>query len=350
MKTVLAAVGAFAVGLAVFQANAADDTIKVAYIDPLSGPFANVGDAGAKHFSYMFERVNAAGGVLGGKKFELVTFDNKSSPKESLVVLRNVIDQGIQYITQGNGSHVAGALIQAVEKHNRRNPDSPILFLNYAAVNPALTNEQCSFWHFRFDANSEIKLQAITDFIKDQPSIKKVYLINQDYAHGHVISKVTKEMLAKKRPDIEIVGDDLHPIGKVKDFSPYVAKIKASGADTVITGNWGNDLSLLVKAGRDAGLDVDYLTYYGGGLGAPSAIGAGRRRPCEADHGMARRPAGRGKQARDGAALSRVHGQVQARLLLRPHQDRSGDAGQGHGRRGQHRSARGRQGAGGHDP
>ena len=37
---------------------------------------------------------------------------------------------------------------------------------------------------------------------------------------------------------------------KVKDFAPYVAKIKASGADTVITGNWGNDLALLVKAAQ----------------------------------------------------------------------------------------------------
>ena len=45
----------------------------------------------------------------------------------------------------------------------------------------------------------------------------------------------------------------------MKDFAPYVAKIKASGADTVITGNWGNDLSLLVKAAKDAGLKVAVL-------------------------------------------------------------------------------------------
>ncbi len=251
----------------------AEDTIKIAYIDPLSGAFAGVGDAGYKHFQYNAELINAKGGVLGGKKFEIVPFDNKTSAKESLIQLKSVIDQGIQIITQGNGSSVAGALIEAVEKHNKRNPKKPVLFLNYAAVTPAFTNEKCSFWHFRFDAHVEMKLAGITNYIKDQKNIKKVYLINQDYVFGHSVSATAKEMLAAKRPDIEIVGDTFTPLGKVKDFSPYVAKIQASGADTVITGNWGADMQLLVKAGKDGGLNVQYYTFYGNGLGAPKAIG-----------------------------------------------------------------------------
>lgn len=252
--------------------SAADDTIKIAYIDPLSGPFANVGDAGLKHFRYMAEKINANGGILG-KDVEVVGFDNKTNPQESLQILREVADEGIHYITQGNGSSVAGALVSGVEKHNRRNPDNRIVFLNYAAVDPALTNEKCSFWHFRFDANSEMKMKAITDYIAEQKDIKKVFLINQDYSHGQYISKAGKEMLKEKRSDIEVVGDVLHPIGRVKDFSPYVSQIKSSGADVVITGNWGNDLSLLVKSGAQAGLDVDWYSYYAGGLGTPTALG-----------------------------------------------------------------------------
>ncbi|MDA8141467.1 MAG: branched-chain amino acid ABC transporter substrate-binding protein [Desulfobacteraceae bacterium] len=251
----------------------AADTIKIAYIDPLSGAMAGVGDAGYKHFQYNAELLNAKGGVLGGKKFEIVPFDNKTSPQDSLIQLKAAIDQGIQIITQGNGSSVAGALIEAVNKHNERNPDKPLLFLNYAAITPAFTNEQCSFWHFRFDAHVDMKLAAITNYIKSQPNIKKVYLINQDYVFGHAVSDSAKAMLKEKRPDIEIVGDTFTPLGKVKDFSPYVAQIQASGADTVITGNWGADMSLLVKAGKDAGLKVQYFTFYGSGLGAPKAIG-----------------------------------------------------------------------------
>lgn len=251
----------------------ASDTIKVAYIDPLSGAFAGVGDAGYKHFQYNAELINAKGGVLGGKKLEIVPFDNKVSAKESLIQLKSAIDQGINIITQGNGSSVAGALIDALNKHNKRNPDNPVIFLNYAAVTPAFTEEKCSFWHFRFDAHVDMKIAAITDYIKGEPSIKKVYLINQDYVFGHSVSKAAKEMLAAKRPDIEIVGDTFTPLGKVKDFSPYIAKIQASGADTIITGNWGADMSLLVKAAKTAGLDSKFFTFYGSGLGAPKAIG-----------------------------------------------------------------------------
>ncbi len=251
---------------------AAQDTIKIGAIDPLSGPFANVGDASLKQFQYIAERINENGGVLG-RDLEIIGFDNKGNAQESLQILNEVADEGIHYVTQGLGSHVGGALVSGVTKHNARNPDSRIIYLNFAAVDPALTNEKCSFWHFRFDANSAMKLEAMTNFMAEQEAIEKVFLINMDYSHGHAVSSISQEMLAEKSPDVEIVGDIFHPVGRVKDFSPYIAEIRASGADTVITGNWGNDLSLLVKAGAQSGLDVDYYTYYAGGLGTPTALG-----------------------------------------------------------------------------
>jgi branched-chain amino acid transport system substrate-binding protein len=217
--------------------------------------------------------VNQKGGIMG-QKLEYVGFDNKGSPQESQIQLKAAIDQGFRFITQGNGSGAAHSLIDAVNKWNARNPDKTVLFFNYAAVDPTLTGEKCSFWHFRFDANTEMKMEAITSFMENDKKIKKVFIIGQDYAHGHQVAKAAKEMLAKKRKDIKIVGEDLHPIGRVKDFAPYIAKIKASGADTVITGNWGNDLSLLVKAAKDAGLAARFFTYYAGGLGTPQAMGA----------------------------------------------------------------------------
>ena len=264
------AVFAAASTLLAFAAHA--QTIKIAYIDPLSGPFANVGEQGLAEFRFAVERINASG-ILGKQKIEVVPFDNKVSPQESLNQLKRVIDDGIRYITQGNSSAVAGALIEAVNRHNERNPGKEILYLNYAAVDPAFTNDKCSFWHFRFDANADMKMESLTTYMTGKKNIKKVYLINQDYSFGHAVKKAAREMLARKRPDIQIVGDDLHPLGQVKDFAPYVAKIKQSGADSVITDNWGNDMSLLVKAGKDAGLDVNWLTYYAGGLGTPTAMG-----------------------------------------------------------------------------
>ena len=263
---------AFAAATALLSFGAQAQTVKVAYIDPLSGPFAQTGEQGLAEFRFAVQQVNKSG-KLGKVKLEVVPFDNKVSPQESLNQLKRVIDQGIRYITQGNSSAVAGALIEAVNRHNERNPGKEILYLNYAAVDPAYTNEKCSFWHFRFDANSDMKMEALTTWMAKRKNIKKVYLLNQDYSFGHAVRKAAREMLNRKRPDIEIVGDDLHPLGKVTDFAPYVAKMKAAGADSVITGNWGQDMSLLVKAGKDAGLDVDWYTYYAGGLGTPTAMG-----------------------------------------------------------------------------
>jgi branched-chain amino acid transport system substrate-binding protein len=246
--------------------------VKIAWIDPLSGGAASAGINAQKHMTYLIDRLNAAGG-LNGEKVTLLSYDNKVDPQESLIALKKALDDGARFVFQGNGSSVALAITDAVLKYNERNPGKEVLFFNYAAVDPVLTNDKCNFWHFRFDADADMKMAALTDAIAKQTQIKSVYLINQDYSFGRAVAAAAKKMLAEKRPDVKIVGDELHPLQKVQDFSPYVAKIKASGADTVITGNWSNDMLLLIKAGKDAGLKVNWYTYYGGALGAPSAIG-----------------------------------------------------------------------------
>ncbi|HET9576662.1 MAG TPA: branched-chain amino acid ABC transporter substrate-binding protein [Usitatibacter sp.] len=267
-RTVLAVLAA-SVCLA---ASLAQADLKLAFIDPLSGGAASAGVNAQKHMALFIDRINAAGG-LNGEKLELLSYDNKVSPQESLIVLKKAIDEGARIIVQGNGSSVAHAITDAVLKHNERNPGKEVLFFNYAAIDPALTNEKCNFWHFRFDADVDMKMQALTDDIAKNRNIHKVYLINQDYSFGKAVAAAAHKMLAAKRPDIQIVGDELHPLQKVQDFSPYIAKIKAAGADTVITGNWSNDMLLLFKAGHDAGLNVNWYTYYGGGLGSVPAIG-----------------------------------------------------------------------------
>ena len=249
----------------------AQETVKIGYIDPLSGGGASVGEIGLKTFQFLADEVNAKGGILG-KKVEIVPLDNKTNPQESLIQAQKAIDAGVRYITQGNGSSVAGALTDFVTKYNERNPGKEVLFFNYAAVDPVLTNEKCSFAHFRWDANSDIKMEALTNYMKGVPAIKKVYLINQDYSFGESVRTTARKMLKEKRPDIQIVGDEKHPLLKVTDFAPYIAKIKASGADSVITGNWGQDFALLLKAAADSGLKVNWYTYYAGGTGGPTAI------------------------------------------------------------------------------
>ncbi|MFS8976814.1 branched-chain amino acid ABC transporter substrate-binding protein [Cupriavidus necator] len=262
--------------LAAAAGASAQEPIRLGMIDGLSGPFANAGEAVARNLRLAIERINARGGVKtadGVRPLELVTFDSKGNVDESLIQLRALTDKRIPFVLQGNSSAVAGALVSAINRHNARQPDARVLFLNYSAVDPSLTNENCSFWHFRFDASADMRMQALTEVIRQDQSVRKVYLIAQDYSFGHQVSRSAREMLAARRPDIQVVGDEFHPIGKIKDFAPYIAKIKASGADAVITGNWGNDLTLMVKAAREGGLRAKFYTFYGNGLGAPAAMG-----------------------------------------------------------------------------
>jgi branched-chain amino acid transport system substrate-binding protein len=248
----------------------AAETIKIAYTDPLSGPFAQTGDQNLAQMQYIIDYINSKGGALG-RKFELVSFDNKSQPSEALLALKTITDQNIPIVMQCAGSNIAAALIDAVEKHNARNPDNRVVYLNCGAVATELTNEKCSFWHFRFDAHVAMKSQMLVQALA--PEEKKVYLLNQDYLFGQSVQRDVKTFLSKLRPDVQVVGDELIPLGKVKDFSSYVTKIKASGAQALITGNWGPDMTLLIKASMEAGLDVKYYTLYAHLGGGPTAIG-----------------------------------------------------------------------------
>ena len=274
MKNITKIGAVSALSLIIGASAAFAENIKIAFIDPLSGPFASTGTNGLHQFEFAADyMVNEKGGVLDGDMFEVLGFDNKISPKESLIQLQVAIDQGVRFIVQGNSSGVANALTEAVDKHNRRNPDSRVLFLNYAAVDPALTNDKCNFWHFRFDAHADMKMDAVTDTIAEDEGIKKVYIIGQDYSFGKAVSAAANKFLGEKRADIEIVGDELHPIGKVKDFTPYSRKIVSSGAQAVITGNWGADMLGLGKSIIENGYTGPIYTYYAAGSGITAAFG-----------------------------------------------------------------------------
>jgi branched-chain amino acid transport system substrate-binding protein len=250
--------------------------IRIGMIEGLSGPFANTGEAVFRNLVWATERVNARGGVKlpgGNRPLLIERFDSKGQTEEALSSLRLAVDRNISIVAQGNSSAAAAGLIDAINKHNERDPARQVLFLNYSAVDPILTNERCSFWHFRFDAHADMRMTALMSVLREDRALKNIYLIGQDYSFGQAVLREARNQLAAQRPDIRIVGDELHPMARVKDFLPYATKIKASGAQAVLTGNWGNDLTLLVKAAREVGFDGTFYTFYGNALGAPAAMG-----------------------------------------------------------------------------
>ncbi len=272
MAVCLALAAVKGVGAQQRTASGAFAPVRIAFIDPLSGPFANTGESALKHFRAAFERPEVTR-ALRGARVQLVPLDNKASAQEALIQLRVAADQGIRYVLQGQSSAAALALIDAIDKHNARNPGREMVFFNYAALDPDLTNAKCSFWHFRFDASVDMRMEALVEALVRDGRAKNIYLVGQDYSFGRHVARSAREMLARKLPAARVVGEDLHPIGTVRDFSPYIAKIKAAGADAVITGNWGTDLALLVKSAREMGFNGDFYTFYAGSPGAVTAIG-----------------------------------------------------------------------------
>jgi branched-chain amino acid transport system substrate-binding protein len=280
LKHVVLALGASAclwsAGAWAQQPAAAPAPVRVALIESLSGPFANTGEAVFRNLVWAAERVNARGGLKlpgGNRPLVFERYDSKGQNEEALSALRSALDDGVTLVTQGNSSSTAAVLIDAINKHNERQPARRVLYLNYSAVDPVLTNEKCSYWHFRFDAHADMRMAALMDVLKDDKAVKNIYLIGQDYSFGQAVLREARRQLAVQRSDVQIVGDELHPMGRVKDFLPYAAKIKASGAQAVLTGNWGNDLTLLVKAARDVGFEGSFYTFYGNALGVPAALG-----------------------------------------------------------------------------
>ncbi len=273
-RALVTALGALFVAPAILAQAPAP--IRIAMIEGLSGPIANTGEAVYRNLVWATERVNARGGVKlpgGNRPLMIERFDSKGQTEEALSALRSAVDRDITIVAQGNSSAAASALIEAINKHNEREPARQMLFLNYSAVDPALTNEKCSYWHFRFDAHADMRMTALMSVLREDKQLKSIYLIGQDYSFGQAVLREGRNQLAAQRPDVKIVGEELHPMARVKDFLPYAAKIKASGAQAVLTGNWGNDLTLLVKAAREVGFDGTFYTFYGNALGAPAAMG-----------------------------------------------------------------------------
>jgi branched-chain amino acid transport system substrate-binding protein len=258
------------------RAQGASAPVKLAMIEGLSGGNANGGEAVFRNLAWAVERVNQRGGVrtrAGAQRLQLARYDSKGQIEEALSALRSAIDDGARVILQGNSSAVAAALLEAINRHNERDPQRRVVFLNYSAVDPVLTNEKCSFWHFRFDAHADMRMAALMSVLRDDKALKSVYLINPDYSFGQAVQREARRQLAALRPDVQVVGDELHPLLRIKDFAPYAGKIKASGADAVVTGNFSGDLTLLVKAAREAGFEGRFYTFYGNALGAPAAMG-----------------------------------------------------------------------------
>jgi branched-chain amino acid transport system substrate-binding protein len=249
----------------------ADDVVQIANINPTSGPAAAVTERIFANLKYVAGQVNAADG-LDGKKVEIVNYDNKLSPQETVVQAQKAIDSGARILLTGVSSPNVIALADFVNKHNARHPDQKALVFDVASGDPVVTATKCSPWVFQWVLNTDQQILGLADYLKSQSEVKKVYLLNPDSSSGQSVRRQVLKVFKDRLPRVQFTGDESQPLLRITDYAPYIAKIKASGADTVVTADWGQDLALLLKAAGEAGLKVKWFTIYTTGPGAPTAI------------------------------------------------------------------------------
>ncbi len=251
-KGLLIIIGLLAVCLAATTALAGG-TIKIGVMEPLSGTFKDVGDRYLEGVQYAAKEINQNGGVLG-KKLEIIPIDSELKPAVAVrKATKLIMKDGVKFFVGGTGSSVGGAMSVLAGKKNA-------IMVSYGMEAASMTGDKCCRNFFRTCANSDTHSYALANWVAEQ-KFKRVFCIGQDYSFGKQAIKAFTDKLAQLNPQAKIVGTILHPIG-TKDFAPYVSQIIAAKPDVVFTGNWGNDLTLLLKQAKPLGLKTKFACYF----------------------------------------------------------------------------------------
>jgi len=232
-----------------FEAMAAD-TIKIGQLEPLSGPFEANGRTWVIGVQFAADEQNAKGGLLG-RKIEILKEDDEAKPdvatrKAKKLILENKVD----FITSGLGSHIAIALNKVATTHKT-------IYICYGSFTDDIMGKEFSRYAFRTCLNL-YNLNSTVALLMAKTPYRKFYTIQPDYVSGHVGDRLIREQTKIHLPDATFVGTDFFPLGATKDFGPYITKIIASKADAAYFGGFGPDLINFVKQARAMGLKVPF--------------------------------------------------------------------------------------------
>ena len=229
------------------------EPIRVLDLDPASGVMKDIGERNYLGVEFAVEEINASGGLLG-RPLKLFLDDSQLKPDVATrKAIRYIMDEKVEFIMNGVGTHIAKALGQVAEKNK-------VLFLNFGSAGDELTGKDFTPYQFRMCLSTAQQSGTLAAYFSTRP-FKKYYLLNQDYAFGHDVADAFKKAMNKMKPDWQLVGEDYHPIG-TKDLAPYISKVISSGAEVVITGNFGADLRVLLKQASGLGLKAKVGCYY----------------------------------------------------------------------------------------
>jgi branched-chain amino acid transport system substrate-binding protein len=236
------------------------DTIKIAVVASFSGPAKVVGDIYFASVQSVAHDINNRGGILvDGKKklIQVIKANHESKPSIAKKVSeRMVLKEKVHVLWGTNGSHLMKVINQVAKKYK-------VIAQNTAALSDELM-DATNFNRYSFMSNISTEMvgrAAAYYYGKIRKKETKFYILCQDYLFGHSMANGFKVGLKEYYPEAEIVGEDYHKLF-LKDFAPYLTKIKASGAEVIYTGDWIPDAENLLVQARQMGIKLPFANLF----------------------------------------------------------------------------------------
>lgn len=253
MKKAMTSILVLVCMMAVFSSSAwAERPIRILFVEALSGPPKAVGERHVIGTEFAVEEINAKGGLLG-RKVELISEDNQAKPDIAIAKAQKYLMKGnVDMVFVAVGGHLNKAVKDVTRQHD-------VLHVNMTQADDA-TGKNFSYHSIRLFWNASMMGRGLVSAAALNKGFKKYYILCQDYTFGHDMAKAFNREIKKQIPDAQIVGQDFHPLW-TKDLSPFLTKIKASGADVILSPAYGPDLSILLKQRRELGVKAPIVNH-----------------------------------------------------------------------------------------
>lgn len=257
-----------AIALMMGTAIASAEPLKVGFIFPTSGPLAGFGVQYIPGIDFVVDRFNGAGGFKG-EPVKTVIYDDAGNTTGAADRFRQAMGEGVRLVITGSTSPVSAQLISDVKNWNERNPQDPAALVIMGAESKDFTAELCDFYTFKMSTNAEIRFNALANALKAAGQLKRVASIQPNYTLGYEMQAAVEGGV--KKFGYELVGSLNHDYAKLQDFAPYIERLRAMRADTIVTASSVSDLRLMVQSAADAALNTRFATMY---LDAPGNVGS----------------------------------------------------------------------------
>jgi branched-chain amino acid transport system substrate-binding protein len=234
------------------------DAIKIGVTQPLTGAFAASGNYVVQGAKLAEADVNRAGGVLG-KKIELIIEDNKSNPTDAVATVEKLIQKDMVSVLMGAwSSTLTLAVMPKLVEY-----EVPMVVETSSSGKVTTSGNP---WIFRISPTSEMEARAFAPLVKTM-GIRKADMLYTNNDFGIGAANEFSAML--KAAGVEIgARETMDP--KAVDFSAQLAKIKASGGDTLFVTTAVEQITLILKQAKEQQVGARIITT--GGSNAPDQL------------------------------------------------------------------------------